>query len=203
MKKYLEVDPRIKAKHCELGVDPVVIRVKGTFNEDMAERFATEMERATQTGQPVIPVVIDSYGGQVYSLLDMISQIQTSKLPVATILQGKAMSAGGMLFIFGSPGYRYMADWATLMIHDVSSGTWGKVEEIKSSAEETERLHKLIFKMAAKHLGQKDDYFLKILHEKGHAEWYLTAKDAKKHGICDHIGVPEMTAKVSVDFLFG
>src|ERR1019366_7005279 len=131
MQKYLSVDPRIRAKHTELIADPVIIRLKGTIYEEMADKFSSDMSKSHDSGQPVIPVVIDSYGGDVYSLLDMISHIQASKIPVATIVEGKAMSAGAILFGFGWPGYRYMAEHATLMIHDISSGGWGKVEEIK------------------------------------------------------------------------
>ena len=109
---------------------PVVIRVN-KFDEKAAEEFSKEMARAQNTGQPVVPVIIDSYGGQVYSLMSMISDIQHSRLQVATIVQGKAMSCGAILFSFGVDGMRYMDPDATVMIHDVSSMAWGKVEEIK------------------------------------------------------------------------
>ena len=112
---------------------PVVIRVN-KFDEKAAEDFSKSVMRAQNTGQPVLPVIIDSYGGQVYSLMSMISDIKHSKVPVATIVQGKAMSCGALLFSFGAEGHRYVDPDATLMIHDVSSMSWGKVEEIKASA---------------------------------------------------------------------
>jgi ATP-dependent Clp protease, protease subunit len=70
---------------------PVVVRVN-KFDEKAAEDFSRSVARAQNTGQPVLPIIIDSYGGQVYSLMSMISDIQHSRLPVATIVQGKAMS---------------------------------------------------------------------------------------------------------------
>ena len=108
---------------------PIVIRVR-KFDESAAKEFSEKMAKAHNTGQPVVPVVIDSYGGQVYSLLAMVSEIQHSKLPVATIVQGKAMSCGAILFSFGQKGMRYMDPHATVMIHDVSGAGWGKVEEV-------------------------------------------------------------------------
>ncbi len=203
MHKYLSVDPRIRAKHADLIEQPVVIRLKGIFNEDMAEKFGTEIARAHETGQDIIPVVIDSYGGQVYTLLDMISMIQSSRIPIATVCEGKAMSCGAMLFGFGAPGHRYMAEHATLMIHDVSTGTYGKIEDVKADAKEAERLHKLIFGMLSKHIGKKEDYFLDIIHQKGHAEWYVTSKEAKKHNLCTQIGVPEFRVEVGLEYKFG
>ena len=50
------------------------------------------------------------------------------------------MSCGAILFSFGVDGMRYMDPDATVMIHDVSSMGWGKVEEIKADAKEVERL---------------------------------------------------------------
>jgi len=97
---------------------------------------------------------------------------------------------------------RYMAENATLMLHDASSFSFGKVEEIKSDTKELERLNTLIFNLLAQNCDQKNDYFLKLIHEKGHADWFLTAKESKKHKICTHIGIPEMKIEVSVKYSF-
>ena len=180
---------------------PTIIRVN-KFDESSAKGFSTAMMKAQNTGQPVVPVIIDSYGGQVYSLMSMISDINHSKIPVATIVQGKAMSCGALLFSFGTEGYRYMDPDATLMIHDVSSMKWGKVEEVKAGAEETERLNKKVYRMMAKNCGHHEEYFLDIVHEKGHADWFLDAKEAKRHKLANKLKVPEMKIGVKVEFEF-
>ena len=110
---------------------PIIIRLT-KFDEATAKAFSSAIMKAQNTGQPVLPIIIDSYGGQVYSLMSMISDIKHSKIPIATIVQGKAMSCGAILFSFGTDGYRFMDPHATLMIHDVSSGQLGKVEEVNS-----------------------------------------------------------------------
>ena len=57
--------PMLKEK--ELIEDlPVIIRVR-KFDETSAKEFSFSMNKAQNSGQPIIPVVIDSYGGQVYS----------------------------------------------------------------------------------------------------------------------------------------
>jgi ATP-dependent Clp protease protease subunit len=180
---------------------PVVIRVN-KFDETSAKSFSSLMSRAQSTGQPVVPVIIDSYGGQVYSLMSMISDIQHSKIPVATIVQGKAMSCGAILFSFGAQGKRFMDEDATLMIHDVSSMAWGKVEEVKVSAEETNRLNQKIYHMMAENCGQHEDYFLDIVHDKGHADWFLDAKECKKHKLANHLRVPDLKIDTSVKITF-
>jgi len=180
---------------------PIVIRVR-KFDEAAAKEFSEQMSLAQNTGQPVVPVIIDSYGGQVYSLMSMISDIRHSKIDVATIVQGKAMSCGALLYSFGKEGMRYMDPDATLMIHDVSSMKWGKVEEVKASAEETERLNKKVYRMMATNCGHSEDYFLDIIHQKGHADWFLDTVEARKHNLanCDHVPTLKITTKVEFDF---
>ena len=180
---------------------PVIIRVR-KFDESSANDFSNKMNKAQNTGQPIVPVIIDSYGGQVYSLMSMISDIKHSNIPVVTIVQGKAMSCGAVLFSFGAKGYRYMDPDATVMIHDVSSMGWGKVEEIKADAAETERLNKKIYYMMAENCGHHKDYFLDIIHQKGHADWFLDIDEARKHNLTNHDHVPtlKITANVKFDF---
>ena len=181
---------------------PVVIRVK-KFDEASANEFCTKMNKAQNSGQPLVPVIIDSYGGQVYSLMSMISDIKHSKIPVATIVQGKAMSCGAILFSFGAEGHRYMDPDATIMIHDVSSMGLGKVEEIKADAAEVERLNQKVYGMMAKNCGHSEDHFLKIVHDKSHADWFLDADECKSHNLANHLRVPELKIRVKVNFDFG
>jgi len=202
MLKRIEVDPRIKVKNLvDLIEQPVVIRLK-KFNEDGTDKFSEDLSKAHETGQNVIPIVVDSYGGQVYSLLGMISEIQNCTLPVATICESKAMSAGAVLFSLGNQGLRFMAPHSTLMLHEVSSFSFGKVEDLKADADETDRLNNYIFGLVAKNCGKSKNYFLDKIHEKGHADWYLDAKEAKKHGLCNHIRLPSFNVKISVDYTF-
>ena len=180
---------------------PVVVRVR-KFDELAARDFTSAMMKAQNTGQPVVPVIIDSYGGQVYSLMSMVSDIKHSKIPVATIVQGKAMSCGAILFSFGTEGYRYMDSDATLMIHDVSSMTHGKVEEIKASADETSRLNKKVYQMMAKNCGKRKNYFIDLIHEKGHADWFLELDEAQKHNLANHGHIPSLKIKTDISFSF-
>ena len=195
----LNVDKQIK--EIELRSNPVIVRVN-KFDEESAKDFATQISLAHNTGQKVIPVVIDSYGGQVYSLMSMISAIKASEIPVATIVEGKAMSCGAVLFTFGEEGMRFMDPDATIMIHDVSSAQWGKVEEIKASAAETERLNKKIYTMMARNCGHSDDFFIDKVHERGRADWYIEADEARKLKLANHLRTPRLEVNVNVDFKF-
>lgn len=193
-------DPRLIVRGDALLPLPVVIRV-GDIDEEGSLAFTKEMEKAHLTGQPVIPVVIDSYGGDAYSLLSMIAQIKTSRVPVVTVVEGKAMSAAAFLFSYGT--YRFMAERAILMLHDVSTTSEnGKMHEAVADATETERLHEDLFKDVARNCGRPDRHFLDGLDERKHAEWYLTAKEAKAHGFITQIGLPSLAMSVTVSDTF-
>ena len=91
---------------------------------------------------------------------------------------------------------------ATVMIHEVSSMAWDKIEEMKASVAESERLNKKIFHMMAENCNQNRDYFLDIVHEKGHADWFLEADECKKHNLANHLRVPELKIETKVKFDF-
>ena len=197
MKKQLIIHPNIRAKRTEVIEDPVVVRVT-EFTETGAKDFAKEMDKAENTGQTFIPIYIDSYGGECYSLLDMISTMQRSALPIYTVTGGKGMSCGAMLFAMGAK--RFMSQNATIMLHEVSSGAWGKVEETKARIAQTDYLNNLLFAMIAKNCGHPENYFKDLIHNKSHADWYLNATECKEHNICTNIGIPTMSVEVSVNY---
>ena len=188
-------------KECELRAPPIIIRVN-KFDEDAAKEFVQQMSIAQCSGQNVIPVVIDSYGGQVYALMTMIDAIKASRVPVATIAEGKAMSCGAVLLTCGAPGMRYASPHSTIMIHEVASGGAGKVEEIKADAKETDRLNEKIFKLMADNIGKDESFFLDEIHHKKHADWYLEADEAKEIGLVNHVKIPEMILTVDVKYKF-
>ncbi len=194
-----EISPLLK--EFELRRQPVIIRVN-KFDEASAKEFATRMAMAHNTGQKVIPIIIDSYGGQVYSLMSMIASIKSSELPIATIVEGKAMSCGAVLLSFGESGLRFADPDATIMIHDVSSGGHGKIEELKADVKEADRLDEKIFTMMSRNCGKKDDYFKKKVFAKKHADWFMSAEEAKRHGLINQLRMPKLSIKVEVDIDF-
>ena len=53
----------------------------------------------------------------------------------------------------------------------------------------------------ARNCGKADDYFLNLIHDKGHSDWFLEAEEAKQHGLIDHVRIPEMKINVNVDIV--
>lgn len=203
MIESLILDPKIKVRDAKDLIDsPRVIRVNN-FDDDSVKAFSTSMAIARNTGQPIIPVVIDSYGGEVYSLFAMIDIIKMADVPVATIIQGKAMSCGAVLFTCGTEGYRFMGPNSTLMIHDVSSeSSWDKVEEYKVNAKEMDRINKRVYNIMDRNCGHKPGYTWDLVQERVRTDWYLNPKQAVQHNYANHVSIPRLTTRVKVEVEF-
>ena len=200
--KY-NIDSRILVKKKdELLVQPRSVYVT-EFTENSAKKFAEDIHMAEDTGQDIIPIYIDSYGGYCDALTNMFDVIQSLSVPIATIAVGKSMSCGALLLSYGSDGHRYMGPNSRIMIHEVASGAWGKVSALKADTEESMRLNKMLLKIMSNNTGHEDDYYWNIIHEKSHADWYLTAHEAKKHNLINHIKFPRFDVSVDVKVKFG
>lgn len=184
---------------------PEVITVN-KFTEDSAKTFHNDIEKAKLTTQKTIPIVVDSFGGQVYALLSMIDSINELKRQgyvVATVAKSKAMSCGAILLSFGTDGHRYITPNTTVMIHDVAAGASGKIEELKVSANEAQRLQDQIFSMLDENCGKEKGYFDKEIKSRGRADWFLNSKETKKLGLANHIGNPSFNIEFIVNETFG
>jgi ATP-dependent Clp protease, protease subunit len=196
---FVSTSPMVKDN---VVVEPVTVIISGSINDSAADTFTKDMERAMKTGQTIIPIVISSYGGNVHAMLqmfDVINKAKAAKFKIATIATGKAMSAGAALLTCGTEGMRFATTNATIMIHEVSSETGGKIGEIKVDAAETDRLNKLLLETMSLNIGKDRNYFANIIHTKGHADWFLTAHDAVQYGVVNKIGSPNLKIKINVE----
>lgn len=181
--------------------EPQVIRVN-EFDEEALDDFEEDLDEAEATGQEIIPIVIDSYGGSAYGLLGMVAAIEQCRVPVATILTAKAMSAGSLLFCFGTEGFRFMHPDAQMMIHDGATVSVGKVEEIKADAKHLDRLNRMLYKKASRHLGHDANYLSSLIKQQHHVDWFLTAKEARRHNIANHLRVPSFEVEINLRVSF-
>lgn len=177
---------------------PKIILVN-KFSEESAKEFRKDFSNALDTGQDIIPIVIDSYGGNIDSLLSMVDIIEASPKSVITFATGKAISCGAVLFTCGEK--RYISQHTRVMIHDVAGISLGKISKLKIDTKENSRLNDVVYAIMDKNIGKKKGYISKIVEKRNREDWFLTAKQAKKHNIATHIGVPKFKASISMKML--
>lgn len=205
MIERFDIDPRlIERDPSKLVLGPKVIRVT-SFDEAGVAQLTEDVNTAERAGQPVIPVVIDSNGGDVYSLFAMVDILKAAAVPVATVVEGKALSSAAALFTCGADGLRFMGPNATLMLHDVSDANprGGKAEEVKADARECARLNRRLWTTMERNIGKPRGSLWVLAQERGRSDWYIAAAEAKRLGFCNHVRLPALVTKVRVEVSLG
>ena len=72
---------------------------------------------------------LNSIGGEVKDAMIIVDLILTSKVPIYTIIEGEAASAATLISVVGHK--RYIHKNANMLIHQITSGFWGKMMEIE------------------------------------------------------------------------
>lgn len=126
---------------------------------------------------------INSPGGSVYDALAIYDTIQYVTNDVQTVGIGMQASAAAFLLSSGTKGKRFILPHATVMIHQPSSGTRGKVTDQEIDLRESLRVKKLLEEIMAKNTGQKPA----TIHEDMERDKWMTADEAKKYGIVDKV----------------
>jgi ATP-dependent protease ClpP protease subunit len=88
---------------------------------------------------------IKSYGGSIFSAMAGIDAILNCPVDVNTVISGCAASAGTLLSVVGKK--RYMGRHAYMLIHQLSSSFWGKMDEIEDEVVNLKNLMKAIKKI--------------------------------------------------------
>ncbi|MGH1455439.1 MAG: ATP-dependent Clp endopeptidase proteolytic subunit ClpP [Alphaproteobacteria bacterium] len=130
-----------------------------------------------------ISFYINSPGGVVTAGLAMYDTMQYIKPKVSTLCVGQAASMGSFLLMAGEPGMRYSLPNSRIMIHQPSGGARGQATDIEIQAKEILRLRKMLNETYVKHTGQK----LKTVEDAMERDNFMSAEEAKKWGLIDHV----------------
>ncbi|MGB4966758.1 MAG: ATP-dependent Clp protease proteolytic subunit [Candidatus Saccharimonadales bacterium] len=126
---------------------------------------------------------INSPGGSVYDALAIYDTMQYITNEVHTVGIGVQASAAAFLLSSGAKGKRFLLPHSTVMIHQPSSGTRGKVTDQEIDLRESLRIKKLLEEIMAANTGQKLDR----IHEDMERDRWMTAEESLKYGLVDQI----------------
>lgn len=138
---------------------------------------------ASEDPKKDISLYINSPGGSVYDALAIYDTIKFIGPDVATFGIGVQASAAAFILSSGAEGKRSLLQHSTVMIHQPSSGTRGKVTDQEIDLRESLRIKRLLEEIMAKNTGQP----AKKIHEDMERDKWLNAEEAKKYGIVDHV----------------
>lgn len=126
---------------------------------------------------------INSPGGSVYDALAVYDTMQYVTNDIQTVGIGIQASAAAFLLSSGTKGKRYILPNASVMIHQPSSGTRGKVTDQEIDLREALRVKRLLESIMAKNTGQK----MERIHEDMERDKWMDAKESKKYGLVDQV----------------
>ena len=126
---------------------------------------------------------INSPGGSVYDALAIYDTMKFVKNDVQTYGIGVQASAAAFLLSSGTKGKRFLLPNSTVMIHQPSSGTRGKVTDQEIDLQESLRLKRLLESIMAVNTGQKPE----IIHHDMERDKWLSASEAVEYGLADKI----------------
>jgi len=126
---------------------------------------------------------INSPGGSVYDALAIYDTMEFVTNDIQTVGIGVQASAAAILLSSGTKGKRYLLPNSTVMIHQPSSGTRGKVTDQEIDLKESLRVKRLIEDIMVKNTDQKANK----IHVDMERDFWMTAKEAQKYGLVDEV----------------
>ena len=130
---------------------------------------------------PNIYLHINSYGGSIFAGLATLDTIRNTGCPVITIIEGCAASAGTMISIVGKE--RWMQKHSYMLIHQLSSSSWGKYSELVDDMENNNKLMEMIRELYEEYTQVPHSQLEEILK---HDLWWDSEK-CLEYGLVDKI----------------
>lgn len=170
-----------------------IIWVSGVVNQHMCDVTQAQLMFLDSIENKDITMHINSPGGSVLHGLGMVDVMRTIKCDVATVNTGMAASMGSILLSSGTKGKRSSLNFSKVMIHQVSSGAQGHVEDNRISQMESEKYNYVLFKMLAENSGKSFDQVL----ESARRDHWLNSQEALDFGFIDEIITSDKTSSIT------
>ena len=170
-----------------------IIWVSGTVNQQMSDIVQAQLLYLDSTEKRDITLYINSPGGSVLCGLGIVDLMNYISSDVATVNIGMCASMASILLSSGTKGERSSLVYSKVMIHQVSSGSSGHIEDNRISQMESEKYNYILFKILAQNTGKKFDEVL----EGARRDHWLNSDESLKFGLIDEIIGLDKTPTIS------
>ena len=166
-----------------------IIWLAGPVNDRMSTVAQAQLMFLDNLEVKDITLHVDSPGGSVKSGLSIVDVMNYISSDIATINTGMAASMGSILLGAGTKGKRYSLAHSRVMLHQVSTGAQGNIQDIRRSIAEGEKYNDILFGL----LGQYADKDPKQVMEDASRDLWLNSDEAKDYGIIDDVIINKPT----------
>ena len=133
---------------------------------------------------PKVYLHINSYGGSVFAGFSSVDYIKNCPVPLVSVIDGCAASAATIMSVVAKE--RYIHEHAFMLIHQISSGMWGKYEDMKDDMKNNDLLMKKIINIYQENTKLPKSKITQILKR----DLWWDAKTCLKYGLVDDIITP-------------
>ena len=162
-----------------------IILLYGEIGEEAnvkPSEIVEEIILAKNNGTP-LEIRLNSIGGDVYGGISIINAIKQNKNNTTIFVDGVAASIAGVIALCGVPVY--MSKYSKLMLHRVSGGCFGNVEEMQKCIEEMQSCENDLCNIISAKMGKTPEE-IRTLYFNGKDNW-LTSSECKQLGLIDGV----------------
>ena len=165
-----------------------IIWLAGPVNDRMSTVVQAQLMFLDNLEVKDITLHVDSPGGSVKSGLSIVDVMNYISSDLVTINTGMAASMGSILLGAGTKGKRYSLAHSRVMLHQVSTGAQGNIQDIEISIAEGKKYNTELFRLLGEYT-DKDP--AQVLADTNRDMW-LNADEAKAYGIIDGIIIKKL-----------
>lgn len=147
-----------------------------------AQSIISKLLELDRQSNDEITIFINSPGGYVTSMFAIIDVMDLIKSPIRTVVIGVAASAASVIASAGD--IRLISQGSEIMLHEVSSGTWGKVSDQRDDIKRADMLNDRLFARLAQNTRKSID---DVKNKVGSKDVYFSAEEAFSFGLVDKI----------------
>jgi ATP-dependent Clp protease protease subunit len=178
--------PEMLGPKVELMMNGIYMFISDVTMESMGPVIEWILSANLRPNKPKeLTLGICSRGGDLNACFALVDIIKGSKIPIRTVGLGMIASCGLLLFISGAKGKRTLTPNTAILSHQYTWGKYGKEHELFAANKEMELTSKRITEHYKRCTGLSEKDIKKHLMPP-HDVW-LSAKEAKKLGVCDNI----------------
>jgi len=160
-----------------------ILWIAGVVNDAMSTVVQAQLMFLDNVNNNDITMHIDTPGGSVKSGLSMVDVMDYVKSDIATVNTGMAASMGSVLLGAGTKGKRSSLPSSRVMLHQVSSGNEGNIQDMRINMIETEKINVELFKKLGSYCGKSAE---EVMRDAERDKW-LTSNEAVTYGIIDSV----------------
>ena len=176
-------------RECDYGcnIDDSVVYLSGDIDDQSGHEFIVRsrtvlLNRPEEDADKPLTVLLDSGGGDAYSMFSIIDFIESLPVKVNIVARGRAMSAAAMI-LASSTGTRSASKRCSIMVHEGFTMQQGKSSDMRAASAHIENIETMCNAL----LGSKTKKDADWWSDNTRTDMYLSAEEALDLGLIDEI----------------